>query len=151
MRPRQPVHLAEQRHLCAEIRFDRREGEVVEVVGPRARMDGDRPGLRGMLGDRLRLTRGDFEVPDVQVVGVRVSRAHTRLRPDPAALADRPRRLLDDPVLDDQLLGHLVLDEHVGVVHLTRGRPHEGVQPRLGETVAVSEEEVRPRRCRHCH
>ena len=95
-----------------------------------------------MLGDGLGLARRDLEVADVQVVGVRVARAHAGLGPDPAALADGPRGPLDDPVLEDELLRHLVLDEDVGVVHPAGGRPHEGLQAGLGQAEPVGEEAV---------
>ena len=117
---------------------------MIEVVRPRAPVDGDRARLPGMLGDGLGLARRHLEVADVEVVRVRVARAHPGLRPDTAALADGPRGPLDDPVLEDELLRHLVLDEDVGVVHPAGRGPDEGLQPGLGETEPVGEEALGP-------
>ena len=93
-----------------------------------------------MLGNGLGLPRRDLEVADVEVVRVRVARPHPGLGPDTAALADGPRSLLDDPVLEDELLRHLVLDEDVGIVNPAGGGPHEGLQAGLGEAEPVGEE-----------
>ncbi len=104
-----------------------------------------------MLRDRPRLPRRDLEMADVEIVRVGVPRSHADLRPDPGPPADGAGRLLDHPVLDDELFRHLVLDEHVGVVDLARGGPDQRLEARRGEAVPVSEQEVGPRCCRRRH
>src|SRR4029453_9913657 len=136
-------YLAKQVHLGREIRLHGRQGQAVQVVGPRAGVYRNWAHLSRMLGDGLRLPRRDLEMAHVEVVRVRVARAHAGLGSHAPALADGPRRPLDNAVLENELLGHLVLDEDVGVVDAAGGRPHERLQAGLGQAEPVGEEALR--------
>src|SRR5204862_6015931 len=109
---------------------DRRLRQGVEVVGSARGHRHHTPGRRPVR-DGSGLTRRLLEVPERDVVGVRVARPGAGLGPDTRPLADVPRGFFDNTFLDYELFIDAVLEVDVGVLDAPAQR---GAEEAIDET-----------------